>query len=211
MVLQPLVEVFRIHFIAEQPQIVLFGDGGNPVRLFAGHDSTRGVLRRVDDNQFCLVGDFCLKVIGIQAEAVRFIYRHPHILQAEIVGNRKVGRKTGIGKNDFLAGIDQTADGKIDNTVGRHGDDLIQVRPESPSPFDIAANGLPERFDAHGADIPGMPLIQGGFGGFNNVRVGIEIRVANFKSVNFSAGGFHSRYCRQYFQHGLADQTLGEF
>ena len=62
---------FGVNLVGEDDEIALNGDVGDALQLLAGEDDPGGIVRRVDDEQACAIGDGIAQGIDVGSEGRR--------------------------------------------------------------------------------------------------------------------------------------------
>ena len=88
-------------------------------------------------------GDF----VGLHVEAIGFVQRKADLANAGVVGNGNVRREPRIWVDHFITGIGQDPHADIDDGIGGHHQDLLQIGTKTQGLSDVIANGLPQFWD----------------------------------------------------------------
>jgi hypothetical protein len=77
------------------------------LEIALGQKPSRGVLGRIDDDQFSFGSYFCKQVVDIKAELIFLQKRKRDRSAASKIDHRFIDREAGIGINDFISCFDQ--------------------------------------------------------------------------------------------------------
>ena len=99
-----VIDQLTVNFIGEHPHLrVLAQDLGNRLQVCLGDDAARGVLRRVENEQLGLGGDFFCQFLRVKTKIARFTQKDGHTHRAIGLDLRVVNRKPWNRINDLVA------------------------------------------------------------------------------------------------------------
>ncbi|MFM2177112.1 MAG: hypothetical protein RL015_1210 [Verrucomicrobiota bacterium] len=190
-VLASVVEQFAVDLVGEDKQIVLHGEGGDFFQLLGRHDAAGGIRGEVQRDDLGLRRDGFLHVGGHEGEVI-FLTRVHHNRHA--VGHldaRAVADVAGLVVNDFVARIQNGAEGDVESLTDADGDEDLGLRVVGDTEllFHVFADEHAEGLQAEVRSVAGLAFFQraddgladrpgGGFVGLTDAE-GDDIRAAN--------------------------------
>jgi len=110
-----LVDDLAVDLITEHPEIMFDRQFRDSVQIVGTEHSAGGVLGRIDDQHFRLVICQSAEVLDVEGKILLLGQLQRDRLALQEIDHRFIDGKTRIGIDDFVAGIDQGSQGKIDD------------------------------------------------------------------------------------------------
>ncbi len=90
---------------------------GDRAQLVLGQGSAGGIVRRIEDQPFGVIGDRCFQILGAQLEAVILGAGHEYRGAAGEQDHVRIGHPIRGGNDDLVAGIEGGHQGVVDHLL----------------------------------------------------------------------------------------------
>ena len=172
---------FRIDLVGEDDEVVAADDVGDIQEFVAGHGAAGGIGGEVEHERLAARGDGAFEGRGGDGELV---FGGAGNGDGDAVGQGDAGAVAdvaGFVVDDFVAGIDDSAEGEVEGLGDADGDeDLgLGIVLDTEVPGDAGADGFAEGEEAEIGGVAGVAVFESVDGGFADVPRGDEVGFAD--------------------------------
>ena len=180
------------------------GQVGERFQVLACQRAPTGVVRRVEHQQLCSLGDEGGHLVGVHSEFVLFSKRHSDRFGPGERGDRFVHREAGIRIEDFVALPTQRHDGEEHDGLGSGGDhDTVGRIAPSAGPAEELPDGLSHLGQARSCHIVGEPCSERVGCSIDDVRGRIEVGLADLQMDDLAPLRFQRPGPTKNFERGF--------
>ena len=161
-------EVF-VDFVGDDQQVMLGDEGGELLELGAGEDFAAGVGGRVEDQGAGSRGDGIAQAVKVHGP-IGFGERDDDRLDALCLEGADMVPVDGFEEQDFIAGIEEREASGVESAGGAGGDEdfLLGIGLNAVVVARLVGHGVAERGDAVQTGVGIVPVMNGGYGAFED-------------------------------------------
>src|SRR4029077_14799846 len=171
-----LIDEAAVDFVRQNEDVTVADGFGYFENVFPGEHAASWIVRRVQDDQLCAVGNQRRQFFDIDGKVAIFAQRNRNRLSERILDHGLIDGEAGIGVDDFISSINQCQDRKENNWLAaRDNHDFLARNRDFAGPAYIVGNGLAQLGETGGGAVVCPSFVEGVDSGFDDVRRGVEV------------------------------------
>ena len=120
-----VVNQLFIDFIGNDVESLLHRQFGDVRQLLAVPDAAIWIIRRIENQRFCALGDIRREILRLGDEALFGVALHQHRNAADNAHDFRIGNPAGRGNQHLVAGIDDRGQRRVNGKLRTVGDDHL--------------------------------------------------------------------------------------
>ena len=202
-----LIKNLAVDLVGEHHQVTVSTQARDLAEVFFGNDAAGGVVGRIQNQQPGAVAKLICQRVQVQRKTALFRQPEGFGLSPQVLDHGLVDGEAGVGVEHLVAGFQQSQQGEEQDGFGAwHHHYLLGRDPDAAAGGDLLGDGFPQLRVALGRAVVCPALLQGGLSGGHNVRLGGEVRLADFQVDNVTSGRFQLAGPRQHLKRRLGSQ-----